>query len=229
MHLWCVFIFYFANSRKKLIKTQSICWWFEMLWRCCYIDLMWPNKYRLLTHWGRDEMTAIFQTTLSNEFSWMKMYQFRLIFRWSLFLRVQLTVLQHWFRLWLGADQATSHYLNQWWLDYRRIYPSLGLNELIWKLRLFIDTKRFSKTKCQIRLEWCHNDMISNHITLYHIILYYVIVIPFSLSLSLYIYIYQFNFRQLYSHELVIKHRLKTGNHPSIFTFPLNIYPAIYP
>ena len=25
---------------------------------------------------------------------------------------------------------ATSHYLNQWWLDYRRIYASLGLNEL---------------------------------------------------------------------------------------------------
>ena len=25
---------------------------------------------------------------------------------------------------------GTSHYLNQWWLDYRRIYVSLGLNEL---------------------------------------------------------------------------------------------------
>ena len=31
---------------------------------------------------------------------------------------------------WLGADQATSRYLNQWWLEYRRIYASLGLNEL---------------------------------------------------------------------------------------------------
>ena len=29
-----------------------------------------------------------------------------------------------------GADQATSHYLNQWWLVYWRIYASLGLNEL---------------------------------------------------------------------------------------------------
>ena len=29
--------------------------------------------------------------------------------------------------------QATSHYLNQWWLVYWRIYASLGLNELrIW-------------------------------------------------------------------------------------------------
>ena len=29
------------------------------------------------------------------------------------------------------ADQATSHYLNQWWLIHWRIYASLGLNELI--------------------------------------------------------------------------------------------------
>ena len=28
------------------------------------------------------------------------------------------------------AGQATSHYLNQWRLDYRRIHASLGLNEL---------------------------------------------------------------------------------------------------
>ena len=43
---------------------------------------------------------------------------------------VQLTIFQHWFRWWLGAVQATSHYLNQWWLVYWRIYASLGLNEL---------------------------------------------------------------------------------------------------
>ena len=75
-------------------------------------------------------MAAIFQTTLSNAFSWMKILEFRLQFHWSLFLRFQLTIIQHWFRLWLGAVQATSHYLNQWWLFYWRIYASLGLNEL---------------------------------------------------------------------------------------------------
>ena len=48
----------------------------------------------------------------------------------NLFLGVQLTIFQHWFRLWLGAVQATSHYLNRWWFVYRRIYASLGLNEL---------------------------------------------------------------------------------------------------
>ena len=42
-------------------------------------------------------------------------------------LRVQLIMFQHCFRLWLGADQATSHYLNQWWLLYGRIHASFGV------------------------------------------------------------------------------------------------------
>ena len=83
-----------------------------------------------LTHWDRDEMAAILHTAFSNAFSWMKMYEFRLRFHWRLFLRVQLTVSLHWFIHWLGADQATSHYLNQWLLFYRRIYASPGLNGL---------------------------------------------------------------------------------------------------
>ena len=62
-----------------------------------------PAKYCMersimLTHWGRDKMAAIFQTTFSNAFSWMKMYEFRLKFHCRLFLRVQLTIFQHWFR-----------------------------------------------------------------------------------------------------------------------------------
>ena len=51
-----------------------------------------------LTHWGRNEIDAISQTTFSNAFSCMKMFEFRLKFHWSLFLRVQLTIFQHWFR-----------------------------------------------------------------------------------------------------------------------------------
>ena len=83
-----------------------------------------------LTNWGRDKMDAISQTTFSNAFSWMKMHEFRLRFHWSLFQRFELAIFQHWFRYWLGAGQATSHYLNQWMLVYWRIYASLGLNEL---------------------------------------------------------------------------------------------------
>ena len=81
-----------------------------------------------LTHWGQDKMAALFQMTCSNAFSWMKMYEFWLRFHWSLFLRVQLTVFQHWFRLWLGTGQGTSYYRNQWWLIYWCIFVSLDLN-----------------------------------------------------------------------------------------------------
>ena len=59
------------------------------------------------------------------------MYEFRLKFHWSLFLRIHSTIFQHWFRQWLGADQATSHCLNQLLLIYWRIYASLGLNDWI--------------------------------------------------------------------------------------------------
>ena len=51
----------------------------------------------MLTHWDRERMVAISQTSFSNAFSWMKIYEFRLKFHWSLFPRVQLTIFQHWF------------------------------------------------------------------------------------------------------------------------------------
>ena len=84
----------------------------------------------MLTHWGREKTATVWQTMISNAFSWMKMYEFSLKFHWSLFLRFQSKIFQHWFTYWLGAVQATSHYLNQWWLVYWCIYTSLGLNEL---------------------------------------------------------------------------------------------------
>ena len=52
----------------------------------------------ILTHWSRDQMDAISQTIFSNAFSWMKMFQLRLKFHWSLSPRVKLTIFQHWFR-----------------------------------------------------------------------------------------------------------------------------------
>ena len=71
-----------------------------ILWfYCIYMVMEMPCPWvLLLTHWGRDKMDAISQTTFSSVFSWMKMFEFRLQFHWSLFLRVQLTIFQHWFR-----------------------------------------------------------------------------------------------------------------------------------
>ena len=109
-----------------------------------------------LTYWGRDKIDAISQTTSSSAFSLMKMFEFRLKFHWSLFLRVQLTIFQHWFRWWLGAVQATSHYLNQWWLVYWRIYASLGLNELRGSSSV---VKHLTAPRLEsfvaVRIDWC--------------------------------------------------------------------------
>ena len=58
----------------------------------------WTCKLLHLTHWGPDKLDAISQTTSSSAFSWMKMFELRLQFHWSLFRRVQLTIFQHWSR-----------------------------------------------------------------------------------------------------------------------------------
>ena len=85
-----------------------------------------------LTHWGQDKMATMFQTTFPYVFHWIKMFEFRLRFHWSLFLRFVLTYSSIGSDTWLGTDQATSHYLNQWWLFHWRIYTSLGLDEFWW-------------------------------------------------------------------------------------------------
>ena len=55
-------------------------------------------EYIHLTHCGWDKMATISQATFSNAFSCMKMFEFRLIFHRSLFLRFELTIFHHWFR-----------------------------------------------------------------------------------------------------------------------------------
>ena len=113
--------------------VQVVVWWYvgtkplpkpDMTMPCGVIRPHCVNSLR------PRQMDAIFQTILSNAFSWMKMLEFRLKFHWSLFLRAQLRIVHHCFRWWLGADQATNHYLKQWWLESWRIYASLGLDEL---------------------------------------------------------------------------------------------------
>ena len=99
---------------------------------------------------------TISQVIILNAFSWMKSFVFWLEFHWILFPRVQLTTNQHWFRQWLGAEQATSHYLNQCWRDSltdicgirrrrvnsrraaipREISPAI-LNDVVWSARMY--------------------------------------------------------------------------------------------
>ena len=70
-----------------------------------------------------------------------------------MFLRIQLTIFQHCFRKWLGAEQATNHYLNQCGLGRRRIYASLGFNELISALVKYTKTASICRG-CVCRLKW---------------------------------------------------------------------------
>ena len=57
-----------------------------MVWNCFAHHLLKTWSWPYLTHWGRDKMDAISQTTVSNAFSWMKMHQFCFRFHWNLFL-----------------------------------------------------------------------------------------------------------------------------------------------
>ena len=90
---------------NKLSTTgTSSLWPSDVIWRiitwstrvnvmaCClkaeshYLTQKWLLIIEVLTHWNRDKMAAILQTTFSNAFSWMKILRFH----WSLFPMVQI-------------------------------------------------------------------------------------------------------------------------------------------
>ena len=61
------------------------------------LNLPYAGKRRV-THWGRDSIAVISQTTFLNAFSWIKMHELRARFHLSLFLRLEITIFQHWLR-----------------------------------------------------------------------------------------------------------------------------------
>ena len=83
---------YITHTLKDMILHN-----FNLRSRMCFWNAcLLPQN--ISTHWGRDKIEAILQTTFSNAISWMKMFEFRLKFQWSLFLKVQLKIFQHCFR-----------------------------------------------------------------------------------------------------------------------------------
>ena len=80
----------FSISRIIMLRRPWLLWW--------VIETLGTWTPFCWTHWGWGKNDTILQTTLWNAFSWMKMFAFQLKLHWSLFLRVQLTILQHWFR-----------------------------------------------------------------------------------------------------------------------------------
>ena len=95
------------------------------------MQLLCIRRLDILPHWGRDKITAISQTTFSNAFSIKENVGIPIKISLKRVSRSLIKIFQYWCRQWLGAGQKNSHYLDQCWLDYRRIYASPGLNEIV--------------------------------------------------------------------------------------------------
>ena len=80
-----------ANERRHCYVMLSLIGWAHTQNNACMALHTHHENFKFLvfrppinlTHWGWDKMVAIFRTTFSNAFSWMKMYKF--CFRLSLF------------------------------------------------------------------------------------------------------------------------------------------------
>ena len=78
IHRWPVDSPHKRPITRKMFPFDDVIMWRE------YVTCMDVKTWKHLTHWGRDKMDAISQTTFSNTFSWMKMFEFWLNFHWSL-------------------------------------------------------------------------------------------------------------------------------------------------
>ena len=82
-----------------------------------------------LTHWGRGKINAISRCIFLNENLWVP-------------IKISLTFvpkgpinnISALVQIMTCRRPGDKHYLNQWWLVHRRIYASLGLNELMLKV-----------------------------------------------------------------------------------------------
>ena len=159
-HLACIFCgsvlgFVSPKLHVSTYRNQQHCWWFQYLvlaavspllsWIYCNLALnhrhrlsyaiIFSTCHHLSVTWILNTLRPtqncrhfaddIFKYIFLNDNVWISL-KISLIF----VLRLKLPILQHRFRSWLGTDQATSHYLNQFWLVYWCMYVSFSLNEL---------------------------------------------------------------------------------------------------
>ena len=108
-------------SNSDLVKQTDICactsfryflqdtyWWYEVLVKYFLSEHVYSLIHTMEHHihqgcglqlifpWTK--WPPFWQTKFSNEFSWMKMVEFRFEFHWTLCPMIQLTIFQHWFR-----------------------------------------------------------------------------------------------------------------------------------
>ena len=104
-------------------------------WNWAFNNLLWQNTeidlIYFLTQWGLDKMADIFQTIFSSAFSWIKMYLATIEFSLILVASGPINNTSALVKIMAWRRPGDSHYLNQWWLIYRRIYASFGPNELM--------------------------------------------------------------------------------------------------
>ena len=107
-----IYIHFQTSTAQPLKFSNGYVIWPQLDWACDYLSMLGLTLVRVskvkgdtadisisLTHWGRNKMTAIFRTTFFkfiflNENVWIVIKISLKIF----FLRVQLTMNQHWFR-----------------------------------------------------------------------------------------------------------------------------------
>ena len=77
-----VTVMFLCDSYWTSMMISQHAWRHQTTWTWLYHHLA-SLGHSELTHWGRDKMAAIFQTTFSNAFYWMKLFKFRLRFHWS--------------------------------------------------------------------------------------------------------------------------------------------------
>ena len=93
---WRHHVFEKKMSPFKHSKMDALMGWFHT--SSVYVGNVvytWFQPSSFLTHWLRHKIDIISQTTFSNAFSWMAMYEFRLRFYWSFCLSFKLAMFQH--------------------------------------------------------------------------------------------------------------------------------------
>ena len=99
-----------THKRENEICTKYYLW--NIQWHYVHAYFIAKGQHGIvlmfyLTHLSLHEMADILADDISNAFSWMEIIVYRFKCHWYLFPRVQLTIRQHWFRWWLGIEQAT--------------------------------------------------------------------------------------------------------------------------
>ena len=98
---------YTHQTDKSCLSIRQYSIWDNFVSSTSALRSTFTTLMLYLTHWDRDKMADISQTTYSNALSWMKMFEFRKQFDWGLFLRIQVTIIQYCLKQWLGAEQTT--------------------------------------------------------------------------------------------------------------------------